>query len=1281
MPIRVPGVRMDFDADSSGYNRATQQVVNQTGRIEAGYRRMAGAARSANAENSALRGAVRDVTTSMRSSLVATAAYAAGVGAVRAATAGAIRNFVEWEKSLVAVQKTANLTNEETARLSDNIERLLTVTSSVGRPLAVASRELTQIAEVAGQMAIVGVPAITKFTEVVGQLGLTTDVAGSEAANAIGLILNNTTALVSEVDRVGSVITGLGNAFRGGESEIIAQATRLAQETAQFRLASQDLLALSAVFSSVGARAETAATVVQRSIVALNNAAGEAASGNLGKLTLVADAAGVSFESLQKAISGGDYIKSLRILGQALRNLPAIAPEDVVGRNDLLTLLFGGKTPPVRITGVLGVLSTQLDALRKAQRISNEEWRTMSALTEEVNRALSTTSARFQEVSNRMEADSRRLGESLAGAILPVAENYEAITLGLSGLAGLIGGGFINRKVRQAQETAQEDFRSSQAAVTNSIRDTNKARTEELKLQRRVNDAQKEQARAQTAVIRGGGGDTDKARKELERTTRSLNRAETRYANAVTRTAFATQVMSVATGRATTAQVLLNRASRVGFRVMQGLSALLTFVRGTLPGLIASIAITAATMFFFSRRTEEAVDALKNAAAELSRVNDQIINSQQSLPETELTYQSALAGLTSLYNRMAELNAEREKLRQDLARPLSVSAPDFREQEAIRREQRSRLEQIDEERGRIRESAELLNKEAAGFRSANRVVNEFRDEMAEINRQFFRLTINISDADAKLQIFLKRLTSRTTDALAEAVFEQGQIDSFPEAQLFDRLAFAEQRAIQEGQRKAAAELEVEQRKLNVEKEKTRLLDEQLRSIHLDPSRVDAIKSDVRDQKTAQEQQAQRVEIAREYLDVLLRQRVDEEALRDLARERLRLDFLRAARAPETFEDNTIQQYAQVQRFIDGINDQVVSLNRETERFRDTLGVPIDRRAGVFAYFDTIDQHRDRLRGVNRDIGIQRALYESLTEKIGEITDAQNVNQAANLERFKSQRQATGQTLLDLVTLQQFLTESTGEVEDGARRIQNAVNAQAEAYREARSEVRRYRDSIVSWADELDSLQAGAVRNFEDALVGLVDRTESLAQHFRNLADVIAKDLLRAVIRLYIVKPLLDQLVSIGTLFGRGGNAGGPLGDFSSFPSGNAHAGGIVGNLPPAPRRGLRSDEQIVVLQRGEEVLPAYDPRHRYNLHAQTTSGIRAFIDGLPRYHSGGIPGGRPQPSLRGLRIEVINDTRRGAELVDNGERIEGSEVIRSFLLKEIRDRGPVAQAIEGLPKR
>ena len=423
--IRVGGAYVTLSANAAPYVRGMGQGV-------AANRQFAGSVAGLNP-------AVGRFTSSITSSLIATAAYAVGVGLVARATSGAGRDFLAFEGGLVAVQKTAGLTASELVELGGNFDRIATRASILGGALPVARAELLGIADVAGQMNIRGVRDLTSFTEAVGLLTLTTDLGGRDAANSLGILLTNTRTLTSETYPLVSALTALGNEFRGGERDILGVANQIARSTAAFKLAAGDILSVSAVLAAAGTRQEQAGTVIQRVLATLVNAAAEAAGGDFARVAAIISNARdetVGFDQdMQNFLSTlQEGTQESRFAG-LLRLIEAVRGAGPAGQLSLLTTIFGGETPPVRIQNVLGVLAVQYEEIGRAINITNAELENQVAAAREAGNFMASYGGRLQVVTNRILEQSTAIGSFLIPGLTALGENFKRVE------AAIIGGG------------------------------------------------------------------------------------------------------------------------------------------------------------------------------------------------------------------------------------------------------------------------------------------------------------------------------------------------------------------------------------------------------------------------------------------------------------------------------------------------------------------------------------------------------------------------------------------------------------------------------------------------------------------------------------------------------------------------------------------------------------------------------------------------------------------------------------------------------------------------
>ncbi len=466
--VRVGGAHITFDAETAPYARGIGRVRSLN--VQAG----------ASFEQLAVLG--DRFSQSLRASIIATAAYAAGIGLIRNLTAGSAQAFLDLESGLIGVSKTANLSATETERLGAGISRLTTEVSFLGGALPVPRQNLLDIAEVAGQMNIKGVPDILAFTEAVGTLTLTTDLAGEEAANAFGIILQNTGTAAERSLELASALTALGNAFRGGESDILRTANEVARATASFDLAAGDILSLSAVLAAAGVRFEQAGTVIQRTLGGIQTAVTLAQAGDFNRLEGILAPAVDDVRNLRDEMEGfiglvneGTQESRFAGLRRVLDSLRAAGPS---GQRAVLTSLVGGEEAPVRVANVLGILAKRMDDLDRATNLANQELVVQAAIYEEAGRFAASYGARLQVVQNQILEQSTAIGGVLIPVLTTLGENFRVIEVIGAGL----GAAFASRTVVRGIERYRERLADLGRAATEAARSDRMAAREVRRL-------------------------------------------------------------------------------------------------------------------------------------------------------------------------------------------------------------------------------------------------------------------------------------------------------------------------------------------------------------------------------------------------------------------------------------------------------------------------------------------------------------------------------------------------------------------------------------------------------------------------------------------------------------------------------------------------------------------------------------------------------------------------------------------------------------------------------
>jgi len=364
----------------------------------------------------------------------------AALGAA-AAIRSTINSFAEFERGLIGVGKTTNIAGDELAGLGQDIREL-------SRVLPVASSELLEIAQSAGQLGVNGTANILRFTETVGKLGLSSDLAGEQAATSLARILTVTGTAISDVDRLGSTIVQLGNNFAATESEITSAATRVAQATSQFDVSAAQVLGISTALKAVGVEAEAGGTQIGLSFQAIN----DALRGGGQELQLLQEVTGRAGDALRDDFFNG---KSAQVFQDFINGLGEIQSSG----GDVASVLGVMGLNGVRATQVLGTLSTRTDVLADALSQANSEWESNIALNKEAAVASTSFSAQLQLVMSAADEAGSAIGAIIAPAALDgmasfrdvaisVAENIDTVKTVGQGLALVMGANLVTAMSR-----------------------------------------------------------------------------------------------------------------------------------------------------------------------------------------------------------------------------------------------------------------------------------------------------------------------------------------------------------------------------------------------------------------------------------------------------------------------------------------------------------------------------------------------------------------------------------------------------------------------------------------------------------------------------------------------------------------------------------------------------------------------------------------------------------------------------------------------------------------
>jgi len=176
------------------------------------------------------------------------------------------QTVIDFNNGLLNVSKTTGLTGVSLQLFSDAIINL-------SRSLkTVSTDKLLEYASVAGQLGVKGSQNILAFSEALAKLETASDISGEEGASQIARLLQLVDGGVQNIRAFGDEIVKLGNNFPATESQILANATRIAQSTGIYKLGRQEILAYATATKSVGVEAELVGSSIGRTLGVLEKA-------------------------------------------------------------------------------------------------------------------------------------------------------------------------------------------------------------------------------------------------------------------------------------------------------------------------------------------------------------------------------------------------------------------------------------------------------------------------------------------------------------------------------------------------------------------------------------------------------------------------------------------------------------------------------------------------------------------------------------------------------------------------------------------------------------------------------------------------------------------------------------------------------------------------------------------------------------------------------------------------------------------------------------------------
>jgi len=325
------------------------------------------------------------------------------------------QTILDFDRQLIAVSKTTDLTGNELNHFSDDVKNL-------GADLeGISIQGLLDSSEIAGQLGIRGSDNILRFSKTIEQLKLTSDIAGEESARNFAKFIEVSSDSVENADRLGSVITILGNNFATTEKAVLKNSTEIAKGVAVYNTSAQGLLAIGAATSALGSEAEASRSAIQTTFNVIDQAitSGEGLEDILKLTGLTQKELSTQF---QKDASGV-FVKFIQGLNEA-KNSGANLRE-ILTRLDI---------DEKRAFTVVGALSSNYDILAEAIALANEEYKENSALTKESERAADSINSIIGDVGDSWN----KLVLSFEDGSGPLSDTFKNLAGGVVSLLNLL---------------------------------------------------------------------------------------------------------------------------------------------------------------------------------------------------------------------------------------------------------------------------------------------------------------------------------------------------------------------------------------------------------------------------------------------------------------------------------------------------------------------------------------------------------------------------------------------------------------------------------------------------------------------------------------------------------------------------------------------------------------------------------------------------------------------------------------------------------------------------
>lgn len=325
---------------------------------------------------------------------------------ILAAGAAAAKAGIDYEDAFAGVRKTVSVTSGDAeaffAKLSDSV-------IDMSKRLATGAADISEVMAIAGQLGIEN-DELESFTETIIRLGMSTNIAGEEAAAAMAKFANITGMAQNKFSNMGATLVDLGNNFATTEADVMEMAVRIGAAGKQVGLTEPQILGFSAALSSLGLESEAGGSAFSKALRKMETAVATGSSA-LGDFARVAGMTSEQFAQMWKNNPAEAFQAFIVGLGRMNdEGVGAIATLDEIGITEL------------RLSDTLLRSANATDLISDALARANVAWEENTALMTESDTRLQTTASKLTNIKNSLIAVGIEFADTMAPEIETVVK-------------------------------------------------------------------------------------------------------------------------------------------------------------------------------------------------------------------------------------------------------------------------------------------------------------------------------------------------------------------------------------------------------------------------------------------------------------------------------------------------------------------------------------------------------------------------------------------------------------------------------------------------------------------------------------------------------------------------------------------------------------------------------------------------------------------------------------------------------------------------------------------